>query len=161
MTPADIQQALRQVLIEERLMSAFRSGIPEPSDVEAERVVLGALIAGEVDGAVADGLQPEHFYLPLHRWAFTRWLEGARGDTFQAAAESEGYTGPGISRELDDLRWQPVVMVPPMTTFVQRIQEAAHRRALCSACERVAMKLKAGSTVAEVTDELVACITIT
>jgi hypothetical protein len=150
MTPTDVKLALRSALIEERIMDGLRDQVPPPSDVEAERVVLGALICGEAEAALADGLQPSDFYLPLHRWVFERWLEGARSaDDFQAAAEGGGMVGPQVPEQIDGLRWLPVILVPPMTAWVERILEAAARRTIWEICSKVSLRLRFGDMTAE------------
>lgn len=143
MTPANLKQAVRSVLLEERMLDSLADRCPPPNDVEAERIVLSALVSGEVDQMCADELDDDDFFLPLHRWVFARFRDGARtAERILGLAEKERMIGPRASRELELLAvGPPVGLALPMSRWMARVKEASHRRTIYRVSRDVATGL--------------------
>lgn len=143
MDPTTLKQAIRSAMTEELLLRSFERQFPLPSDMEAELVVLAALVTGEAAPEVADHLTAADFYLPIHGWAFDKWRAGMKSpEAMRDAAHAEGMQGARLYDALEALWCQPIVIMPPIEKWVERIRAASVRRDICSVCERVALEVR-------------------
>lgn len=120
-----------------------------PADLELERNVLGLALIG--DKAVPSWLEPKHFYGPAH----SRIFEAARaaGALHLAAAQLRDVAKPAELSALVDEAVHAVAMGWEFDW--RRLVELAHQRALLTAIERVAIRLRAGDIdFAAAVDEL-------
>jgi replicative DNA helicase len=146
-----LDAVLRRIVREEYPAATH---LPPPSDLEAEAVVLCAMIEGHFDGAP---LTHHHFYAETHRVLFavvSSLLEFGAVPTDERilyTTERLGFVAPLLHVELDVIRNSTPTMFRP-APYVDRILATARRRRALDEAETACALLRSGA--ADATDNL-------
>lgn len=156
---AEVCRAVREELLLAGLTSAPRPVLPLPHDIDAERAVCSALLCGLKRLDLLEGLEPAHFYVPLHAMVYATALgcidEGLppRLSFIEAALAEQGCAGHGVHEALVEI--EAVPFVAHVDAHAARIIAAAEARALIERLQRLEVDLRTGTkTAAEAVADL-------
>lgn len=115
-----------------------------PCDIEAERVVLGALLSGEIVMGDVVGLTSAMFFLPLHRWIF----ECGSIEAVIAAAPDARMTDVFLAQAVAPLCQQAWCSRENARAASDRVIERADARAIVERLRKAIAGLCAGTLTA-------------
>lgn len=126
------------------------SGPSAPSAIEAEKALIGIVLADPAALDMVDGLLPPHFYEPLHGrlWATIQDRQ-ARGSAADATLLDGHFLTDEAYRQAGGLVWlYGLVELAPGASkaeaYAAEIKEAAQRRELLTLSDRIASEVREG-----------------
>lgn len=143
-------EVVRRTIVECSLTNEPQPAIPPPSDIQAERRVLGALLRGEVHMVELGDLGHEHMFLPLHKLVL-EWIDAAAEGGItpsialiaEATANDKRISTDFMRAELTVLakpdNWTPTELIQ---AAAERIVQLADARQLLEQLARSALELR-------------------
>jgi hypothetical protein len=153
-TIKEIKDAVRETIRECQLLDPLTSGqLPPPSDQQAERRIVTALLDGTPLSQL-DPLEPRWFYHPLHMVLLTQWQRVIDGpgvvDLARAAAvlEQDGHKGP-LRAYLEIMRDNtPFLGLDALREDCKTLREMWYRRSIVGELQTILSRLRSGTLTA-------------